>query len=101
METIPQDQQKNYDIFRDCLSIALIEKLSQPQPTSKRRSKSKKPHSTATPTASESAAETFQALPEELKTLDYYAYAEDADLRARCFRAPTHGLRRAGPRRGV
>ncbi|KAI6088289.1 hypothetical protein F4821DRAFT_234184 [Hypoxylon rubiginosum] len=119
METIPEDQQKNYDIFRDCLSTALIEKISQPEPKPKKRSKSKKsssssklvststssPKGEAEAATAESdlsnadalaefadyiAAETFQAPPTELKTLDYHAYIKDADLQAR-FALPLTG----------
>ncbi|KAL7620085.1 hypothetical protein AAE478_010635 [Parahypoxylon ruwenzoriense] len=43
METIPEDEQRNYGIFRGCLSNALIEKISRPQVKPKRRTKSKKP----------------------------------------------------------
>ncbi|KAI1763668.1 hypothetical protein GGR53DRAFT_496528 [Hypoxylon sp. FL1150] len=115
METILEDQQRNYDVFRDCLSTALIEKISQPESKPKRRTKSKKPSSaTAVPTSSPNgesavtsesdlsnaddlaefadyiASETFQALPEELKTIDYHAYVKDADLQAR-FALPLTG----------
>ncbi|KAI1371635.1 hypothetical protein F4677DRAFT_306589 [Hypoxylon crocopeplum] len=106
METIPEDQQRNYDIFRDCLSTALIEKISQPQPKPKRRSKSKKASSalqapTPPPTEGEPAdtdlgnaddladfsdyiaLATFAALPAELKTLNYHTFAKAPDLQAR------------------
>ncbi|KAI1411578.1 hypothetical protein F5Y13DRAFT_165285 [Hypoxylon sp. FL1857] len=108
MSTIPDDQEKNYEIFRDCLSTALIEKISQPQSKPKRKPRSKKsssaspaPVSTSTLTengdtegdlsnaddladfADYIAAETFQALPDELKSLDYYAYTKDTDLQSR------------------
>ncbi len=36
------------------------------------------------------ASETFQYLPDELKTLDYYVYAKDADLQA-CYALPLTG----------
>ncbi|KAI1804637.1 hypothetical protein F4811DRAFT_269213 [Daldinia bambusicola] len=42
MTPIPLDQQRNYEIFRDCLSTALIEKISRPEPKPKRRTKSRK-----------------------------------------------------------
>ncbi|KAI0836194.1 hypothetical protein F5Y06DRAFT_111464 [Hypoxylon sp. FL0890] len=114
MTTIPDDQQKNYEIFRDCLSTVLIEKISQPQSKPKRKPRSKKSSSASpapapaptlspTPTPTQNgdaeadlsnaddladfadyiAAETFQALPDELKTLDYYAYTKDAALQSR------------------
>ncbi|KAI0880845.1 uncharacterized protein GGS22DRAFT_173591 [Annulohypoxylon maeteangense] len=126
MMTIPEDQQRNYEIFRDCLSTALIEKISQPEPKTKRKFRSKK-HSTGSPVQSRNAtttphlgvdakaqteakaqieaeveadpdlsnadsladfadyiaAETFPALPAELKTLDYYSYVKDTDLQSR------------------
>ncbi|KAI1207545.1 uncharacterized protein F4807DRAFT_181679 [Annulohypoxylon truncatum] len=124
MTSIPEDQQKNYEIFRDCLSTALIEKISQPQSKPKRKPRSKR-HSTASQTrirngnatkapdvdvdvdaeaeaeaeaetdsdlsnadsladfADYIAAETFRALPAELKTLDYHSYVKDADLQSR------------------
>ncbi|KAI2627569.1 hypothetical protein GGR54DRAFT_420219 [Hypoxylon sp. NC1633] len=113
MEAIPGDQQKNYEIFRDCLSTALIEKISQPLSKPKRRSKPKKtyasraqaPVSAAEPKqdrepegaadtdltdadaladfADYIATQTFSALPPELKTLDHYTWAQDASLQAR------------------
>ncbi|KAI1458650.1 hypothetical protein F4805DRAFT_120581 [Annulohypoxylon moriforme] len=118
MTTIPEDQQKNYEIFRDCLSTALIEKISHPQLKPKRKSRSKKYSTTSTQnrnaaTASDAkvtvkaetkeeeadsdltntdslidfadyiAAETFSALPDELKSLDYHSYIKDIDLQSR------------------
>ncbi|KAI1097868.1 hypothetical protein F4804DRAFT_326318 [Jackrogersella minutella] len=108
MTTIPEDQQRNYEIFRDCLSTALIEMISRPQSKPKRKSRSKKsPASSLSPSTSNKtdvntdaeahldsaedladfadyiAAETFQALPPELKTMDYYAYVKDPDLHSR------------------
>ncbi|KAK6952656.1 hypothetical protein Daesc_004946 [Daldinia eschscholtzii] len=109
MTSIPPEQQRNYEIFRDCLSTALIEKISRPEPKPKRRSKSKK---TTSPTSRQQdvaadvdvdadadadfnnaddlaefadyiATETFRALPSELKTIDYHTYAKDAGLQAR------------------
>ncbi|KAI0018928.1 YisB protein [Xylariomycetidae sp. FL0641] len=46
--TIPEDQQKNYETFRDCLSTALISKINQPEPKARRRSKPKKTAAAAT-----------------------------------------------------
>ncbi|KAH8645676.1 hypothetical protein BX600DRAFT_519264 [Xylariales sp. PMI_506] len=96
---------KNYDLFRDCLSTILIERLTKPEPKPRRRARSRagNKQSKETDTASEEthedtcssdveelaefvdyiAAQTFESLPEELKDLDHYAYAEDAELQAR------------------
>ncbi|OTB00756.1 hypothetical protein M426DRAFT_15115 [Hypoxylon sp. CI-4A] len=106
MTSIPEDQQKNYDVFRDCLSTALIEKISKPQTKRKRKPKSKKP-SSPTPTTTPAqngdadadadltyaddladfadyiASETFDALPQDLKTLNHHTYTQDAELQAR------------------
>ncbi|KAI0098407.1 hypothetical protein F4814DRAFT_453487 [Daldinia grandis] len=112
MTSLPEEQQRNYEIFRDCLSTALIEKISRPEPKPKRRCKSKKSTATTTnttissssPTSTQDitdadadfnnaddladfadyiATETFRALPEELKTIDYHEYTKDATLQAR------------------
>ncbi|OTA82166.1 hypothetical protein M434DRAFT_379625 [Hypoxylon sp. CO27-5] len=113
MTTIPKHQQKNYEIFRDCLSTALIEKISQPRSKKpKRKHRSKKYSSSAPPPTSPIststqngdtekeadpsveaddladfadyiAAETFHSLPDELKTLDYYTYTKSPDLQTR------------------
>ncbi|KAI2622734.1 hypothetical protein GGS26DRAFT_242500 [Hypomontagnella submonticulosa] len=113
MSGIPEDQQRNYDIFRDCLSTTLIEKISQPSPKPKRRLKSKKSSAAPAPTPAiepthEAAAqadenvdtnlsnaddladfadylaqETFRALPKDLKTLDYHTYTKDPSLQTR------------------
>ncbi|RYP52684.1 hypothetical protein DL768_002191 [Monosporascus sp. mg162] len=103
MAVIPQEQQKNFEIFRDCLSAVLIEKISHPKSQPKRRTKANtnnkaaqrasQPHfddDTSFNPAEDLAeftdyiaSEAFQYLPEELKTLDYYGYSKDADLQAR------------------
>ncbi|KAI1863442.1 uncharacterized protein JN550_009553 [Neoarthrinium moseri] len=99
MAMLLEDQHKNYELFRDFLSTALIEKATQPEPKARRRAKSKKvTESTASRPTSENslkdaedladfveyiAAETFESLPGELKTLDYYAYSKDVDLQDR------------------
>ena len=104
---IPSEEQRNFDIFRDCLSTVLIEKISNPQskPTNRRTRLNKKYSGvTSRLQADESdgadeaslndadaiaefidyiASEIFQYLPDELKTLDYAAYSSDADLQAR------------------
>ncbi|KAI8961887.1 hypothetical protein F5Y11DRAFT_210887 [Daldinia sp. FL1419] len=105
MTSIPEDQQRNYEIFRDCLSTALIEKISRPEPKPKRRSKSKRGTSSSSAPKTQDAVadtdadlnnaddladfadyiatETFRALPEELKTIDYHEYTKDATLQER------------------
>ncbi|KAI0844906.1 hypothetical protein F5Y00DRAFT_185667 [Daldinia vernicosa] len=101
MTSLPEDQQRNYEIFRDCLSTALIEKISRPEPKPKRRSKSKKRTSSSPASTQDTAdtdlnnaddlvdfvdyiaTETFRALPKELKTVDYHEYTKDATLQAR------------------
>ncbi|KAI1656099.1 hypothetical protein F4813DRAFT_145414 [Daldinia decipiens] len=84
MTSLPEDQQRNYEIFRDCLSTALIEKISRPEPKSKRGSKSKKATSSSSPASTQYiATETFCALPSQLKTIDYHEYTQDATLQAR------------------
>ncbi|KAF3066421.1 hypothetical protein GL218_09108 [Daldinia childiae] len=104
MTSLPENQQRNYAIFRDYLSTALIEKISRPEPKPKRRSKSKKATSSSSSpkstqdTSSDAdlnnaddladfadyiATETFRALPEQLKTVDYHEYTQDATLQAR------------------
>ncbi|KAI1424302.1 hypothetical protein F5Y12DRAFT_461550 [Xylaria sp. FL1777] len=37
--SIPEDQQRNYELFRDCLATALLEKISEPQTKPRRRTK--------------------------------------------------------------
>ncbi|KAI2634439.1 YisB protein [Xylaria nigripes] len=39
--SITEDQQHNYDIFRDCLETALLEKISEPQTKPRHRTKTK------------------------------------------------------------
>ncbi|KAI1331517.1 YisB protein [Xylariaceae sp. FL0255] len=39
--SIPENQQRNYEIFRDCLAAALIEKISEPASKPRRRTKTK------------------------------------------------------------
>ncbi|KAI1357868.1 hypothetical protein F5Y08DRAFT_135287 [Xylaria arbuscula] len=50
--TIPEDQQRNYELFRDCLATALLEKISEPESKPRRRTKSKSKKSTANSTPS-------------------------------------------------
>ncbi|KAI2469128.1 hypothetical protein F4781DRAFT_236193 [Annulohypoxylon bovei var. microspora] len=94
MTTIPEDQQKNYEIFRDCLSTALIEKISQPQSKPKRKPRSKKhssassaPTSTTPPTQDGDATTAPDTETEaDLSTAD--ALADFADyIAAETFRA--------------
>ncbi|KAI1119878.1 hypothetical protein F5Y10DRAFT_147405 [Nemania abortiva] len=48
---ILEDQQRNYELFRDCLATALLEKISEPQTKPRRRvrAKSKKKHAVSPP----------------------------------------------------
>ncbi|TGJ84425.1 hypothetical protein E0Z10_g4309 [Xylaria hypoxylon] len=39
--SIPEDQQRNYELFRDCLATALLEKISEPETKPRRRTKTK------------------------------------------------------------
>ncbi|KAI1385193.1 uncharacterized protein F4822DRAFT_412339 [Hypoxylon trugodes] len=106
MTAIPEDQEKNYEIFLDCLSTALIEKISQPQAKPKRRTKPKSKKPTSTPPQTKSAnpdpeteadtdltsaddladfagyiaTTTFHSLPSDLKTLDYYLWTRSPSL---------------------
>ncbi|KAM0812044.1 hypothetical protein AB5N19_14361 [Seiridium cardinale] len=98
-EMISENEQKNYDLFRDCFSSVLIGRITKSEPKTRRRAKSRKPTETTTPAASHAAslkdaeeladfveyiaAETFECLPDELKTLDYYAYIKDEDVQTR------------------
>ncbi|KAK5625442.1 hypothetical protein RRF57_001158 [Xylaria bambusicola] len=50
--TIAEDQQRNYELFRDCLAIALLEKISEPDTKPRRRTKTKSKKKTATSTQS-------------------------------------------------
>lgn len=92
-------QQKNYDLFRDCLSTVLIEKVTNDEPKSRRRAKGRKPTERTIFGKSQSsklkdteeladfieyvAEETFDCLPDELKAIDYYIYAKDPELQTR------------------
>ncbi|KAI1164170.1 hypothetical protein F5B18DRAFT_671132 [Nemania serpens] len=38
---IPDDQQRNYELFRDCLATAILEKITEPQTKPRRRTKAK------------------------------------------------------------
>lgn len=96
---IPEDQQKNYDLFRDCLSSVLIEKVTKDEPKSRRRAKTKKSSGKYVHTKARDnklkdteeladfieyiAEESFDCLPDELKALEYHAYASDAELQER------------------
>ncbi|CAJ2508540.1 Uu.00g135660.m01.CDS01 [Anthostomella pinea] len=124
---MPEDQHKNLELFQDCLSTALIEKISQPQSKPKKRTKStkKRPVSVSSPSKSKAtttrhdddnnettaaatpspsatttlddettaedladftdyiATSTFQSLPPELKTLDYWTYSKSPALQSR------------------
>ncbi|KAI1346716.1 hypothetical protein F5Y01DRAFT_308097 [Xylaria sp. FL0043] len=39
--SIPEEQHRNYELFRDCLATALLEKISEPQTKPRRRTKAK------------------------------------------------------------
>ncbi|KAI1188586.1 YisB protein [Nemania serpens] len=39
--SIPDDQQRNYELFRDCLATAIHEKITEPQTKPRRRTKAK------------------------------------------------------------
>ncbi|KAI1338164.1 YisB protein [Xylariaceae sp. FL0016] len=136
---IPNDEVKNYELLRECLSTVLVDRLSWPEPKPKPRRKHKANRKGAAlqngasePEAHQSqtrprtypnpdpqsdlgmktnngaigegdgdskpdlndtddlvefadyiAAGTFAALPEELRTLDYYTYVKNIDLQAR------------------
>ncbi|KAI0397918.1 YisB protein [Xylariaceae sp. FL0594] len=41
MSEIPEDEQQNYELFRDCLATALHDKISEPQPKQRKRTKEK------------------------------------------------------------
>jgi hypothetical protein len=96
---IPEDQQKNFELFRDCLSSTLVDKITRPEPKARRRARSRKDPKTESRIISQRnelkdaeeladfvdyiAAETFDSLPTELKTLDHYSYAKDEQLQSR------------------
>lgn len=44
---IPEDEKRNYELFRDCLATALLEKISEPQTKPRRRTKAKPKKKTA------------------------------------------------------
>ncbi|KAI1747626.1 hypothetical protein F4782DRAFT_543427 [Xylaria castorea] len=102
---IPEDEQRNYELFRDCLATALLEKISEPQIKPRRRTKAKSrkkatkflpSHNSETPNDNKDnnmiqdddladftdyiATETFACLPSELKTIDYHDYIASPTL---------------------
>lgn len=109
MAMIPDDQQTNYAIFRDCLSAVLIEKISQPRSKATSRKTRLKLNKKSTHLSSHSqldeakdeddsslnnaeglaefidyiATEIFWCLPNELKILDYHVYSGNAQLQER------------------
>lgn len=119
MVGVPSEQQRNFDLFRDCLATVLIDKVRRPQPKARRRAKAKtkttasrrqqqqhaetqpaevlEPETQSVVAGPEKhndaedfadfidylAGDTFESLPEELKTLDYHGWARDSDLQAR------------------
>ncbi|KAI0190666.1 hypothetical protein EV127DRAFT_469824 [Xylaria flabelliformis] len=46
---ISEDEQRNYELFRDCLATALLEKISEPQTKPRRRTKAKSRKKTTHP----------------------------------------------------
>ncbi|RYC65015.1 hypothetical protein CHU98_g1195 [Xylaria longipes] len=55
---IPQDEQRNYELFRDCLATALLEKISEPltKPRCRTKAKSKKKTSVSPPSQDKQTA---------------------------------------------
>ncbi|KAH7018112.1 uncharacterized protein B0I36DRAFT_335328 [Microdochium trichocladiopsis] len=104
---IREDQQHNYDIFRECFSTVLIERITRHEAHGKSKRKrdrrAAKPGPEDTParghgeTPTENlgspeeladfvdftAEQTFEYLPEELKTVQHYEWAKDAEMQAR------------------
>ena len=105
---ISKEEQSNFDIFKDCLSMILIEKIATPQSrtTSLKTRLVKKSAGVSSRAKVEEnnngedeaslnnaedlaefidyiAAKTFQYLLDELKTLDYTTYKDGTDLQAR------------------
>ncbi|KAH7362432.1 YisB protein [Plectosphaerella cucumerina] len=89
-----------FDIFRDCLSAAIVERVTRPAAKAKKRARKGKhdqvdaaPVSADTGTANDAedlaefidyiAGETFESLPDELKTLTHIAWAAPGDIQTR------------------
>ncbi|KAL2260574.1 hypothetical protein VTK26DRAFT_5369 [Humicola hyalothermophila] len=103
-DQISAEHLSNYEQFRDILSVALIERFTAPshkpkaKAKAKRRSKRQPPHETTHPpddvTEPPSADDladftayiattTFLALPEDLQSLTYRRWADDASLQSK------------------
>ncbi|KXJ85068.1 hypothetical protein Micbo1qcDRAFT_224894 [Microdochium bolleyi] len=110
---ISEDQQQNYDIFRDCFSTVLIERITRQDDGggsgSRHRRRSRKAKTTAKPDRSSvtagqagespagslgspeelaefvdfTAEQTFEYLPEELKTVQHHDWAKDDEMQGR------------------
>ncbi|KAK1831234.1 hypothetical protein QBC39DRAFT_408552 [Podospora conica] len=91
--TIPEAESSNYEVFRDSLSAALIQRLTQSTPTKpSRRSKHQqtKPPDEPHPLADDAddlsdfidyiASEIFTTLPAPLRTLDHYIWSTSPSL---------------------
>ncbi|KAL0939506.1 proline-specific permease [Colletotrichum truncatum] len=92
-----------FETFRDCLSAAIVERVTKPASKPKRRAKKTK---SASPQKKKSqnentdeapvdaddmmefssyiASEAFESFPEDLKTLTHVAYTADSALQSRC-----------------
>ncbi|KAI0402287.1 hypothetical protein F4802DRAFT_617956 [Xylaria palmicola] len=79
---IPEDQQRNYELFRDCLSTALLEKISEPATKPRRRKAKPKKKTTVSqassdePDADKTAENEDEVAPE---TTDKPTHAEEED----------------------
>jgi len=104
---ISEDQQHNYDIFRDCFSSVLIERITRHESSDgKKRKKDRKgtrPVGDETPVSDRgtssadglgspeeladfvdfTAEQTFEFLPEELKTVQHYDWVKDTEMQSR------------------
>ncbi|KAK2034301.1 YisB protein [Colletotrichum zoysiae] len=102
------EETAQFETFRDCLSAAVVERVTKPAPKPKRRSKKANPKSRAStgsengapPAAADAgdgpmdaddmidfasylASEAFEAFPPDLRALTHAAYADDPSLRSR------------------
>jgi hypothetical protein len=65
--SIPEDEQQNYELFRDCLATVLHERISEPQAKTRRRTKAK---SKKKPTISSATQDVNSALSNEKYSTD-------------------------------
>ncbi|KAI1826388.1 YisB protein [Xylaria intraflava] len=63
--SISEDQQRNYELFRDCLATALLEKISEPQTKPRRRTNKTKSRRKTGTVSSPSHIESASSSPEE------------------------------------